>query len=596
MKKIKQTLRSHIDVMRRVNFFVLDAKVKKILLVWLPCSIAITQFPLISAYFFGQVVNKLSSQKSIFGEMSLFITTGVLIFWYLLARLIRFVNTRKESIFRREVSNKTEHQYWKASARLDLQDRENTEVQDAISDAQRNYSAVLDIFFTQWGISGSIIALATSATVLGLVEWWYVVLVIAILLPGIYLNRSRKSKTFKQQKRLNELKRYRTELSSNIGTKETIINGATHYFLSRYDSLRQKLLMMQTKLDFKFQNIAVTGDIWYWLLMGFLYYHLFNKVIDGVMPIGNLFLAFTAVNQLHENLSAILTKIVDIEDQSRRAKDFFLIVDMSPAIIDRPDAQDVAQNVAPIIEFSNVWFKYPNTEMYILKGVTFTIQSGERIGLVGENGEGKTTLAYLMLRFYEPTEGSIRINGIDLRLIKRDSLFAIAGIVFQDFNLFQARVSETIRSSSFEKTSTMNEIIQSAMMAGIHTDIDTFEQKYDQKIGRMYKGGIKLSGGQRQKISIASLLYRNPKLMILDELTSALSPTAEYNVIKEYAEVSKGKTCLFICQRYKSLEVVDRIIVLKDGVVAENGTQSELIAQKGIFNSMFEHAQLRVVS
>lgn len=594
MKKIKNSLRGIITISKRINIFILDKTVGKMLVWYIPCSIIVSVIPLVTNFVFGEVVNRFSSHKSVFVEMSLVVVSIALTVWYLTARLIRYYRIQSQSKMEQHITNKTELKYWQAFSRLDLQDRENPEVQDAISDAQRNYSAVLGIFNTQETLVTSFIAFATSLTIIGLLEWWYILIIIVMIIPSLYQNNRRKKKDYKQQKRLNEIKRYKGELASCIGTKETIVNGATQYFLSLYQSIAMKLNSMSLKLKLKFERINLYSGLWYSLLLGFLFYHIFTKIDKGIIQIGSIFLILSALDQIYMNLNLILSKFVDFQDLTRRANDFFLILDMKPAVSNSPDAVDIDQTAPPVIEFHNVWFKYPTTDVFVLKGINLTIKAGERIGLVGENGEGKTSLALLLLRFYDPTIGYISINGIDLLSVKRESLHALSGVVFQDFGLFQTRVYESIRSSAVHKNS-FKDVVDAAKMAGIHDYINALPEGYNHKIGKLYKNGTKLSGGQRQKIAIASLTYRDPKLMVVDELTSALSPTAEDEIVQHYSTITQGKTCVVICQRYKSLQFVDRIIVISGGVIAENGTHAQLMEIQGLYAHLYSSAQLKAV-
>ncbi len=593
MERIKNLLRLHLIALRRINSFIYTPVTKKILIVLVPSSIIITQLPFVASYIYGQAINSLANQKSIFGS-TFWIGAVAITVWSIIAKTVRFIGMRNQSLFKKDVSARTELCYWKAYAHLDLQDRENPEVQSAVSDAQRNYTSVMEAFNSQWNIVGAVITIITSITILSIIQWWYMFVIIAMAVPSLYFTRMRKSKNYKQQKRLNELKRYSSELISNLGNKETIINGTTDYFLSLYQSIRSKLIAMDFKISFKFQNITFGADIWTFALYGILYYDVFTQVHLGLIQVGATFMVFNAITQLQDNLSALFANFVDMEDELTRVNDFFLILDMKPTINEIDGSIIVDQEKIPLIEFDDVWFKYPDTENYILKGVTFTIQPGERVGLVGENGEGKTTISLLMLRLYDPDKGTIRINGTDLREISRKSLFSITGVVFQDFRLFLTRCKENIRSYAVDKYN-FDDIVSAAKKAGIHDFIESLPEKYDHKIGRIYKGGIKPSGGQRQKFAIASVLHRDSKLIILDELTSALSPTAENIVVRHYAEISKGKTCLVICQRYKSLEFVDRIMVLQNGTIAENGTHRELMSTNGLYTELFSLAQLNVV-
>ncbi len=595
MKKVKTKIASYASMLKRINSFIVDKKTRSLLIRIIPLAIIVGQVWIMDNYLLGQVVNRLSGQQSLFVRSPIIFAAACLVGWYALNAFLRYILEQYGTIFRQHLTNKTETQYWNAIAHLELQDRENPDIQNSISDAQRNYNAVADIFGTQMTIVGSIVTLGASVVVLSMLEWWYVFIIILMVVPGLYLSRIRRIKNYYKQKRRNEIGRYKYELSSQIGLKETLVHGATDYFLDLYQSIRSHIIGADTKYRKKINQLQFYGNMIRYVFMGVLYYAVFIKIESGLIQIGSLFLVFSSIKQLEGNLESILDQFMNLEQKVRESNDFFLIIDMKPSISFQEVPTPVDFEKAPSIEFDNVWFKYPGTEDFVLKGVSFKIQSGERIGLIGENGSGKTTISLLLLRFYDPNKGSVRINGIDIRLIDRTALFSITGAVFQDFNLFETRISETIRVSAVSKKFDIQAIKTAAENVGMSEFIEKLPDGYDHKIGRMYAGGIKLSGGQKQKVAIAGLLYRNPKLVILDELTSALSPTAEQQIVDQYAKVVEGKTCLVICHRYKSLQFVQRILVLDKGVVVENGTHAELIIKKGMYATLFKAAQLQVV-
>ncbi|MBP6904496.1 MAG: ABC transporter ATP-binding protein [Candidatus Pacebacteria bacterium] len=594
MRKIKKKLASYASVLKRINSFILDRTTRRLLFWIVPVALLIEQAWVMDNYLLGEIVNRLSGQKSLFTQTTLVWAAISLVGWYALVAVGRYLLGQYGLSFQQYLTNKTESQYWRAIAKLELQDRENPDIQNAISDAQRNYNAVTEIFGNQMTIFKSVVTLCAAMLVLGSLEWWYTIIIILMVIPGIYLSRIRRIKNYYQQKSRNEIQRYKYELSSQIGTKETILHGATDYFLNLYQSLRSHFLGADTKHRKKLNRLQLYGNLIRYSLMGILYYAVFLKIEGGFIQVGSFFLVFSSIKRLESNLESILDEFVNLEQKVRESNDFFLIIDMKPSIPlkETPVAIDLTK--APSIEFDNVWFKYPGAEESVLKGVSFKIESGERIGLIGENGSGKTTISLLMLRFYDPNKGSIRINGIDLRLIDRNCLFSITGAVFQDFELFETRISETIRVSAVDKKFDIKDIKSAAQKVDIDTFIQGLPSGYNHKIGRMYEGGIKLSGGQKQKVAIAGLLYRDPKLVILDELTSALSPTAEQQIIDQYEKVVEGKTCLVICHRYKSLQFVHRIMVIDEGVIVENGTHKELISSNGMYSKLYTAAQLKV--
>lgn len=594
MNKIRSQFKTYGAMLRRINLFLLDGKSKRLLLWIIPIALLLEQVWIVTNYVLGQIVNKLSGQQSVFSNTPVWLCAIYLASVYLLVDFMRYIYGQKGFVFRSYVVNKVEEQFWSAVARIELQDRENPKVQNSIDDAKRNYDSVNQIFGTQMSIFSSVATLVTSSVVLANIEWWYLLLIAGMVLPGIYLNRSRNVKNYHQQKRLNEIRRYLGELSWHIGQKETLVHNSTNYFLTLYQSIRGHFVKAKLKFDNRVNNINLISAIVRNVLMVFLYFAVFLKIGNGVLQVGILFLVFSSIQRLENNLETLLNKIVSLEQSVREANDFFAIIDMKPAIQMAEQPIFINTSAAPSIEFKDVWFKYPGTEQYVLKGVSFKIDNGEKVGLVGENGSGKTTISLLALRFYDPDKGSIRINDIDIRLIDRKQLFSMTGVVFQDFEIFQTRIAEAIRVYDTVRRDN-DAVVESAKTVGIDDFIANLPNGYNHKIGRFYEEGLRLSGGQQQKVAIAGLIYRNPKLVILDEPTSDLSPTAEQKFIEQYAESSKGKTALVIFHRYKSLQLVDRIMVIEDGAILEQGTHRQLMTKEGSYAKLFRAAQLQAV-
>jgi|GEM_PF-1961856 len=595
MKKNQSKFTSYTSTLRRINRFILDKNTKKLLIWLIPLGILIEQGWVADNYLIGQIINLVAGQKSLFAHTPLIVATSILIGYYIVSVTVRYIATILGRRYQSYLTNKTQNSFWDAVAHLEVQDRENPDIQNAISDAQRNYDAVNGIFNTQMTILESVVTFIMSIAVLSSLEWWYSIVIVVMVIPGLILNRNRRINNYYKQKSRNELGRYRNELSSHIGTKETLLHGSLDYFLNLYKSLRTHLVSADAKYQNKLAVFQLLGNTIRYLLMGIIYYAVFLKMKTGLIPIGSILLLFGSIRRLEDNLNSVLSEIINLEQKVREANDFFMIIDIKPSILISESPVSFDATKAPSIEFDDVWFKYPGTDEYVLKGVSFKINSEERFGIIGENGSGKTTLSLLMVRMYDTTMGSIRINGIDIRLIDRAQLFSITGAVFQDFNLFEARIKETIRVAAVDKKYTFEDIRSAAEKVGLSAFIENLEQKYDHKIGRMYKGGIKLSGGQKQKVAIAGLLYRDSKLIILDELTSALSPTAEQQIIEQYTKIIEGKTCVVICHRYKSLQFVQKIMVLDEGKIVENGTHKDLMNKNGLYAKLFSAAQLKVV-
>jgi len=241
----------------------------------------------------------------------------------------------------------------------------------------------------------------------------------------------------------------------------------------------------------------------------------------------------------------------------------------------------------PVIEFKNVSFKYPNTKRNILKGFNLSIKSGEKIAFVGENGAGKTTLIKLLLRFYDVTEGDILINGINIKNINLDKLYLEVGALFQDFIKYQFSFKENVFFGNQKQIDNLTLLKESIKQSGADEYVNDLPNKYDQIVGKMFKDGIDLSGGQWQKLALARAFFKNAPILILDEPTSAIDAKAEYEIFQRVQELQKDKTVIIISHRFSTVRNADRILVLNDGKVLEEGNHDFLMRKKGLYAELF---------
>ena len=255
---------------------------------------------------------------------------------------------------------------------------------------------------------------------------------------------------------------------------------------------------------------------------------------------------------------------------------FMEVVDMEPEIVDAPGAVPLS-NVKGEIAFHDVSFGYSNGE-HVLHHVNFSIPSGKTVALVGPSGGGKTTLCSLIPRFYDVTEGSITIDGNDIRRLTLHSLRSAVGIVQQDVYLFGGTIRENILYGKPDATE--DELIAAAKRANIHDFILSLPQGYDTSAGER---GVRLSGGQKQRIAIARVFLKNPKILILDEATSALDNESERHIQQALEQLSIGRTTLVIAHRLSTIRNADEILVINDEEIQERGTHEELLAKNGLY-------------
>ena len=287
-------------------------------------------------------------------------------------------------------------------------------------------------------------------------------------------------------------------------------------------------------------------------------------------------------------LLATVKRIVEFAEQFQRGmtgiERFIEIMDSDIEIFDDEDAQELT-DVRGSIEFKNVSFEYNDTDKQVLNDINLSIKEGEKVALVGPSGGGKTTICNLIPRFYDTTEGSIYLDNKDIKKITLKSLRKNIGIVQQDVYLFAGTVYDNIAYGN--PKATKEEIIEAAKLAGAHEFITQLKDGYDSYVGER---GVKLSGGQKQRISIARVFLKNPKILILDEATSALDNESEYLVSKSLERLAKGRTTLTIAHRLTTIQNADRILVLTEDGIVEQGNHKELLEKEGVYYQLYTMA------
>ena len=285
-------------------------------------------------------------------------------------------------------------------------------------------------------------------------------------------------------------------------------------------------------------------------------------------------------------LFATIRKIVEFAEQFQRGmtgiERFFEIIDTKPEIADKEDAKDL-EDVKGEIEFKNVTFRYSAENDIVLQNVSFKIKEGENVALVGPSGGGKTTICSLIPRFYEADSGEIAIDGTDIKDVTLASLRTSIGVVQQDVYLFSGTVFDNIEYG--RPGATKEEIIEAAKLAGAHEFIKSLPEGYETYVGER---GVKLSGGQKQRISIARVFLKNPPILLLDEATSALDNESEFLVQKSLQELSKGRTTSTVAHRLTTIKGADRIFVINETGIAEEGTHTELLEKGGIYCDLYK--------
>jgi ATP-binding cassette, subfamily B, bacterial len=261
---------------------------------------------------------------------------------------------------------------------------------------------------------------------------------------------------------------------------------------------------------------------------------------------------------------------------------------MRPTIESKPNALPAPRPIRRGFEFRNVSFRYPGGGRLVLNQLNFHLRPGERVALIGENGEGKTTIVKLLTRLYDPAEGQVLLDGVDLREYNLEDLYREVGVIFQDFMRYEMTARENIAVGRIELIDNLPLLQQSAHKSLADDVVAKLPAGYEQMLGRRFDGGVDLSGGEWQKVALARAYLRDAQVLILDEPTSALDARSEYEVFQRFAELTEGKMALFISHRFSTVRMADRIVVLENGRIAEEGDHDALTQLGGRYAEMFE--------
>jgi len=421
---------------------------------------------------------------------------------------------------------------------------------------------------------------------------WLMLLLIAGVLPA-FLGESHfaflgYAKNFRQTLIRRQLDYLRQLGGSKEGAKELKLFGLAGFLTGRFAKLAGQLYEEDVALARRRLAagaiLSVIGTAGYYSAYVFVIW----RTVTGVLTIGTLTFLSGAILQASSNIQQIFSTVSSIADQALFLTDLIAFFEMKPTIFSKPNALPAPRPIRRGFEFRNVGFRYPGSSRLIIQGLNFHFHPGERIALIGENGQGKTTLVKLLTRLYDPVEGQILLDGIDLREYSLEDLYREIGVIFQDFMRYEMTARENIAVARVEDMDNLALVRQSAIKSMADGVVAKLSGSYEQMLGRRFEGGVDLSGGEWQKIALARAYLRDAQLLILDEPTAALDAQSEFEVFRRFAELTTGKMALFISHRFSTVRMADRIVVLENGRIAEDGDHEHLTSLGGRYAEMFE--------
>jgi ATP-binding cassette subfamily B protein len=396
------------------------------------------------------------------------------------------------------------------------------------------------------------------------------------------------AKNFRQTPLRRQMDYLRQVGGSKEAAKELKLFNLSNYLTERFTALSHSIYVENVALNrrrlFWGGVLAIVGQLGYYAAYGMSIY----RTIQGRYSIGDLTLITTAIMQAMSNIQQAFSTASGVADQALFLTDLIAFFEMKPHVQSKENGLPAPKPITRGFEFRNVSFTYPGTSRRVLSNFDFTLAPGERVALIGENGQGKTTIVKLITRLYDPTEGEILLDGVDLREYDLDSLHAEIGVIFQDFMRYEMTARENIAIGRIEVDHAPGEIEYAADKSLASGVVAKLRGGYDQMLGRRFEGGVDLSGGEWQKMALARAYLRDAQLLILDEPTASLDARSELEVFERFAELTSSKMALLISHRFSTVRMADRIVVLEAGRLVEEGSHDQLMALSGRYAAMFE--------
>lgn len=551
-----------------------------------------TVYPLIQVFLLAKLLDLLGNLSGLTIKSVSWIIVSYLLATLLKLALKSFLDVR-EVYLQTEMDGYLDIQISKKLTELDPAKFEDPEFQSLIAQLEGmkgSLQAHLDRFT---GLLDAVFKFVTATAVVSATFPLFAPLIIVATIPSYIAWDKLRIATWpffvEKRSKLVRVTQYIKNLLSNDSTsKETAIFQTGPVLLAK----------IKNEQGAYYKNFARTNDPWIIKILiariiqlgAFVYTQYLNlsKVLAGSLSIGQFTLVFQQSLNLAFGAESVLNMYSSISARNKYLDKFFEFL-ATEKIIETPSKPKVIPlNPKPsVIEFRNVSFRYPSTERYILKNFNLTIKSGEKVALVGENGAGKTTIIKLLLRFHDVTDGEVLINGVNIKDVELDAWHKNVGALFQDFIKYQFTFKENVYFGDLSRPKKIKFLKEAIIQSGADKFVGTLPERRNQVLGKMFEGGIDLSGGQWQKLALARAFYRNAPILVLDEPTSAIDAKAEYEIFQRVQNLQKDKTVIIISHRFSTVRNADRILVLDGGKIIEEGNHKELMQKKGLYGELF---------
>jgi ATP-binding cassette subfamily B protein len=479
------------------------------------------------------------------------------------------------------------------SIEVDLEYYEDPQYLDTLHRAQREGPSRPNQILNglvQLGQSG--VSLIAMVGLLFTLHWGMAALLFAVTVPGLLVRMKYSGEMFTWQRERTEAERKASYLNwmltGEMHAKEVRLFDLGQLFRDRFNELRNLLRSEQLKLtrrrsiaELVTQAGAACGTFGAFAFIAY-------RTLQGVITLGDMVMYFQAFQRGLGYLRQMLSGVANLYENNLFLTNLYEFLDLKPKVGEPPHPLSVPRPLQRGISFEHVSFHYTANDREVLENVSLTIEPGEVVALVGENGSGKTTLVKLLCRLYDPNQGTISFDGIDLRRFRTTDLRRQITVIFQDYVKYHLTARENIWLGSIDLPPEHQQIPAAARHAGAHELITRLPRGYETILGKWFKDGEELSIGQWQKIALARAFLRDAQIIVLDEPTSSLDAKSEYEVFNNFRQQLNGRSALLISHRFSTVRMADRIFVLDEGRIIESGSHGQLMQLRGNYAHLFE--------